>query len=134
MTTIIDMPDKLDAFIEALGKTVLQPGGQSKSMSLVDVAEQAELNGQTPKPDSFVMTLSSKESSDIYSALRRGLWLAKEAEKNGMIGASGYIGQIADALEIVDRPMERVPGETQAQRNASVRESLESYFANHHCD
>lgn len=56
------------------------------------------------KPRTF--TITADEQTKVYQALTRGLWCANQLVAHGVIGADAYAGQIADALEIMNRPCE----------------------------
>jgi hypothetical protein len=81
----------------------------------------------------YTLTISGDEQGKVYRALKAALFCAKQQASIQVIGAQQIVGQIEDALEIMDRPCEG-GYENQNERNAAFVASIAADCAAHGCD
>jgi hypothetical protein len=81
----------------------------------------------------YTLTMSGDEQGKVYRALKAALFCAKQQASIHVIGAQQIVGQIEDALEIMNRPCEG-GYESQQERDAAFMESFAAECAINGCD
>lgn len=81
----------------------------------------------------YTFTMSGDEQGRVYRALKAALFCAKQQASIQVIGAQQIVGQIEDALEIMNRPCEG-GYESQHERDAAFIDRFAADCAINGCD
>lgn len=81
----------------------------------------------------YTFTISADEQGKVYRALKAALFCAKQQASIQVVGAQQIVGQIEDALEIMNRPCQG-GYESQQERDAAFIERFASDCAINGCD
>jgi hypothetical protein len=81
----------------------------------------------------YTLTITAEEQGKVYRALKAALFCAEQQASINVIGAQQIVGQIKDALEIMNRTCEG-GFESQQERDGTFMESFAADCAAHGCD
>ena len=81
----------------------------------------------------YTLTISADEQNQVFRALKAALFCAKQQASIQVIGAQQIVGQIEDALEIMNRPCEG-GYESQHERDAAFIQDFADDCSIHGCD
>ena len=81
----------------------------------------------------YTITITADEAGIVYRALKAGLFCAKQQASIQVVGAAQIVGQLGDALEIMNRPCEG-GYESEAERDAAFMQNMADECAAHGSD